>query len=215
MGKKNLAAYVLGFWFKMELREMGLIVALIDDSASSGKEIRRLKKVVAQHGGPADFQVGNNENNVDYESCGSYHNLHLLRGFAIYLEKEGRLPSTDERESDYPLLQLQYEGAFETAKFAHLIEHSDCEGYYVPIPLTEPIFTEEGESIGSVFGLLDELNLLKEWLWQGTDANLEGPEVLWKIDRRDPLGKEKLVWCKLRWLCRNARKFNLVMSFCG
>lgn len=106
-----------------------------------------------------------------------------------------------------------YDGAVETLDFRHLIEHSDADGYYVPIALNDPINLKDGMSIGSAEGLLDELNRLRQRLWQGSDAGFEGPEVLWEIDERDPLSSEKHVWFQLRWLSRNALRFKPVISF--
>lgn len=188
---------------------MGLAVCLIDDSDS----IDEIRECLAANAPGVDFKLGSNVNKVDCESFGSYHNLHLLRGFAVYVEKEGRPPTEDERLADYPLLRTQYDGEFETRDFPHLIDHSDADGYYIPVHLSRPINKANGLSIGSVQGLLKELDKLRDPLWRGSDSHLEGPEVLWEIDDGDPFATEKRIWCQLRWLCRNAIKFNLVIVF--
>jgi hypothetical protein len=192
---------------------MGLTVGLIDHTDANSAELKHIKDAIALNVPGASFELGSNENKVDWENIGSYHNLHLLRGFALYVEKEGRPPTEAERQADYPLRHRQYDGEFATEKFQHLIEHSDTNGYYVPIPFNDPINASDGLSIGSARGLLDELNMLRDLLWQGADSRYRGPEVLWEIEDQDPLSCEKRVWCQLRWLCRNALKFNLLISF--
>jgi hypothetical protein len=195
---------------------MGLAVSLIDNTdtdTDSTTKMNRITESITLNVPGAGFELGSNDNKVGYESVGSYHTLHLLRGFALYVEKEGRPPTESERQADYPLRRRQYDGEFETQKFPNLIEHSDADGFYVPIPLKHPINTQDGLSIGSAQGLLEELNTLRDPLWQGNDAGFKGPEVLWEIDDRDPLSSEKRIWCQLRWLCRNAIRFNLVISF--
>lgn len=190
---------------------MGLIVSLVDNTDE--ETTKKIRDALVHQIPDAVLELGTNNNKVSYESIGSYHNLHLLRGFSLYVEKESRPPTENERQKDYPLRRRQYEGEFETLEFPHLIEHSDADGYYIPLPLKSPINTKDGLSIGSVQGLLEELNKLRNPLWQGSDATFKGPEVLWEIDDCDPFSQEKRIWCQLRWLCRNAIKFNLVISF--
>jgi hypothetical protein len=193
---------------------MGLAVSLVDNKHSDSlTTMKRIKDAIGQNVPGAGFELGSNDNKVGYESIGSYQTLHLLRGFALYVEVEGRPPTDTERQADYPLRQRHSAGEFETEKFPHLIEHSDADGFYVPIPLKRPINTKDGLSVGSTQGLLEELNSLRDPLWQGRDAGFKGPEVLWEIDDRDSFSSEKRAWCQLRWLCRNAIKFNLLISF--
>ncbi|MBX9691618.1 MAG: hypothetical protein K2Z81_04485 [Cyanobacteria bacterium] len=191
---------------------MGLIVFLMDSSDDDADRIAEVRSTLAEHAPGVDFTLGTNVNEVDYEAMGSYHNLHLLRGFAMYVEKEGRAASESERMADYPLLRQYYDGAFNIEKFHHLIDHADDSGAYIPAQLDKPINTES-DSIGSVHGLLAELNSLREPLWNGADAAFKGPEVLWEYDPRDAFASEKRSWCQLRWMCRNAARYNLVVSF--
>ena len=77
---------------------------------------------------------------------GNYHALHVLREFAEQHNDDGTI--------------------------THLLDHSDCDGVYIPVRFTEPlwipmrnridgiVFEPVDFSVGSSLALLDELNTL-------------------------------------------------------
>ncbi|AFY94272.1 hypothetical protein [Chamaesiphon minutus] len=90
----------------------------------------------------------------------TYPCLHYLRRAYVYKRKgltvrpfEGELASKDSLlAAEYNLQSLD----------SHLVYHSDCEGFYVPIDFTSPLIALEeddvlGDIVGSSYGLLREL----------------------------------------------------------
>jgi len=89
-----------------------------------------------------------------------YSFLHHLRRFAAHaLTKPNWMPKPfpeSEDPADDPVV------ASESAMLnSHLLCHSDCEGFYVPVEFAEPLLTDEtrvpGGMLGSSFGLMWEL----------------------------------------------------------
>lgn len=203
---------------------MGLVIDLIDaavieqegDDCRFSVDLRRMLPVIAsQNPQAADFRLGQNVNQVPGESMGLYSNLHALRGFAAHIEMEGVEPDLAAKLGGYKALRQMYDTS-RSQKFEHLIEHSDCDGYYLPVEFSTPIELqgqEAGQSVGSCQALLQELNSLTEALFGAGISQFRGPEVLWTIDPRDPFATEKFVWTRLRWLLRNAIRYQLLMCF--
>ena len=86
-------------------------------------------------------------------------------------------PGKDSPEKD-PLLEEYYSSLGEDTgesnpgemrRFDHLLFHSDCEGFYVPVKFSEVIFTDQeleipGEMIGSSYMLLEECKASAQYL---------------------------------------------------
>lgn len=196
---------------------MGLFVSLIgnDDRHS----LLYVEEVIAQAASliPVDkLRIGSNVKQVAGQPVGTAQDLHSLRAFALYWEKRGRAPTEEERAQQYPLLQDLYDAKERTERFQHLIDHSDSDGYYLPLDFANPVTiltdVEGFLSIGSSLRLLGELEELIQPLWRG--AKQAAPEIEWAVDEKDPWMQEKLVWRNLTWLCRNSKDYNLVVRFC-
>lgn len=191
---------------------MGLFVGLADQTDEHVQPVQNgIRKELCK----PDFALGTQTEPVSGESFGSYSNLQKLRGFAAHLELTGSKPSVKDAEV-YSKLREIYDEKAETKRFSHLINHSDAEGYYLPIDFAEPVelMVEETQySCGSCQQLLKELNEIGPVLFGEEYEQLKGPEVLWEIDDFDPFNTEKFVWTRLRWLLRNALKQNLALAF--
>lgn len=89
-----------------------------------------------------------------------YSFLHYLRRFATHARvkpnwKPKRFPKSADPADDELVMD-------EMLMFSsHLLCHSDCEGFYLPVDFPEPIFADEklipGGQLGSSFGLMKEL----------------------------------------------------------
>jgi hypothetical protein len=194
---------------------MGLFVDVVDDT-DEDFSTAILEEAVSNSNKIAKLTIGKNVDAVQGESLGSYGNLHKLRGFAAHLEFNGDVPRLEDQAASYPLLRKIYDGELETKKFQHLIEHSDSDGFYLPIEFAEPfslVMDETLNSCGSTFQLLNELNQIGPTLFGKSFDQLKGPEVFWTLDDFDPFVTEKFVWTRLRWMVRNANRQNLVMLF--
>lgn len=93
---------------------------------------------------------------------------------------------------------------------SHLICHSDCEGYYVPLPLPDPLFLDEdavsgGGMVGSSQGLLDELRRVAAPLGitLAPDGSLSDAEAerLYQVEDDQPFHRELTVWLTLHEAC--------------
>jgi len=117
-----------------------------------------------------------------------YSGLHYLRRIAAHISYTGKLPPPGDNDSTKDALLQQYytESIQEKApkgflalfkkaqkskafEFNHLLQHSDCEGYYLPVEFSSVIFPDPnlkipGEMIGSAPSLLRECKRLAEAL---------------------------------------------------
>ena len=89
---------------------------------------------------------------------------------------------------------------------SHLLCHSDCEGYYVPIDFAEPIFDVEdrglpGGMMGSSQGLMKELIQVAPAigieLQKGELSDGEAAKIAAENDESKPFYIERLVWLAL------------------
>ncbi|MGW0903090.1 hypothetical protein [Streptomyces sp. NPDC002853] len=95
------------------------------------------------------------EEGAEFEAWG-YSGLHTVRRLAVHLAADERLPEPldrTRRATDDPLLSKMYE-AFPSdppGPFDHLVHHSDCEGYYVPVDFAHVIVDKKarGGYLGS------------------------------------------------------------------
>lgn len=89
---------------------------------------------------------------------GSYAALHYLRNFytMVYSDINKKRPDVDK---------------------THLLNHSDCDGYYIDWEFSKVIWTDEHLSIGSSTKLLQELEFLKEYV-EGLPENGEEEELI-------------------------------------
>src|ERR1700722_11287671 len=104
-----------------------------------------------------------NERDVVEGDMWGYSGLHTLRRLAVHLAETGTLPGPLEEARlavDDPLLKKAYAKwpGEPAGPFDHLIHHSDCEGYYVPVDFGQVIVDERlaGGYLGSSVRLLAE-----------------------------------------------------------
>lgn len=84
---------------------------------------------------------------------GSYSGLHVVRG--EYAKLQGWPVDAKGHAISH---------AEELTQYSHLINHSDCDGCYVPYDFEKPIWTDNELSIGSSVRLLEELRELESRL---------------------------------------------------
>ncbi|MER0242014.1 hypothetical protein AAHZ94_08250 [Streptomyces sp. HSW2009] len=129
---------------------------------------------------------------AEFEMWG-YSGLHALRRIAVHLAADGRLPEplgADRRASEDPLLRQAYERAPSDppGPFDHLIHHSDCEGYYLPVDFAPVIVDDRarGGYLGSSVRLLAEVGRLADALGLPEDLDPDGEEVADAADAVEP-----------------------------
>jgi hypothetical protein len=163
---------------------------------------------------------------ADGHRIGSYSALHVLRGLALRHEQGKPLDQLSEKDL-YEESQHFYENAGSSQQFQHLLNHSDCDGYYVPYDFAEPLllnYTPPAEdedsdspeqiSVGSSLSLLQELNALAPLLALPGDLGELGEDAFAsQVDtHRWPTAAQ--VWGILRCYARESAENRLVMVFC-
>ncbi len=126
-----------------------------------------------------------------------YTGLHCLRRAAAWLESRNELPPTpgDIHAADDPVLRRHYEG-LSSARFDHLINHSDAEGYYLPIDFPRVLVPGHelgvlGGMLGSSVRLLAECRKIAEALGIPGDLT-ETSKELWEAADRQ--GESDIPW---------------------
>jgi hypothetical protein len=88
---------------------------------------------------------------------------------------------------------------------SHLLCHSDCEGFYVPIPFQEVLLDDQdripGGMLGSSFMLQNELIAVAPALGirleKGQLSNHEAERINGEVETEAPLWIENAVWLSL------------------
>ena len=113
-----------------------------------------------------------------------YSGLHTVRRVAVHLAGTGTLPDPLEEArgaTDDPLLRKAYAELPREpgGPFDHLIRHSDCEGYYVPVDFEQVIVDERlaGGYLGSSVRLLAETRRVASALGLPEDLDPDSEEV--------------------------------------
>ncbi len=125
------------------------------------EDFRTINQILARRGLPLHNEPENIE--VWSRDLFSAFGLQELRRVAAHIDRTGRLPppNDNDRGGD-EILDEYYETAEEKpGKFDHLIMHSDCDGYYIPIDFPHVLYCSEEpdfpyESLGSSQRLLAE-----------------------------------------------------------
>lgn len=122
-----------------------------------------------------------------------YSGLHALRRAAVHLARTGALPDPlpeVRMAADGPLLKKAYaEPPGEPpGPFDHLIYHSDCQGYYVPVDFGQVIVDGSlpGGYLGSSVRLLAEARRIASALTLPEDLDPDSDEVEAACDASAP-----------------------------
>lgn len=169
---------------------------------------------------------------LDFDMFG-YSGLHYLRRLGAYLWKSGKLPEPgDENAADDPVISdyedlIGVDYVHDGTRFDHLLWHSDCEGFYVPIEFSDVLFCDAeehgklaGDMLGSSFTLkkeceviaralelpLDEIDVEDDELWEAASA--QGDGVGWKR-----YGIESFTCKQLHEACVQSIKYKALLVF--
>ncbi|MFJ9434831.1 hypothetical protein ACIRQY_35020 [Streptomyces sp. NPDC101490] len=132
------------------------------------------------------------EDGAEFDAWG-YSGLHTVRRLAVHLAASGRLPEPfdrTQRATGDPLLSEVYKAlpSDPPGPFDHLVHHSDCEGYYVPVDFAQVIVDSmaPGGYLGSSVRLLGETRRLAEALGLPEDLDPHSEGVSDAADAEDP-----------------------------
>lgn len=111
-----------------------------------------------------------------------------------------------------------------TYKFdTHLLCHSDCEGYYIPVDFDEVLFPDDdlglpGGMVGSSEALLHELVYVAPYLGitlvEGELSDAEIDRLHGELDDDDPLYRERVTWLLFFEAARVSVANNTIITFC-
>ena len=134
----------------------------------------------------------------------SYSYLHHLRRFAAHAAakpdwKPKPFPASKNPANDPVVIDEM------SMLDSHLLCHSDCEGFYVPIDFPDPIFADEklipGGMLGSSQGLMRELVAVAPFLGvtlkNGRLTDAEAMRINEVVAEEGPFGIELAVWLSL------------------
>lgn len=138
------------------------MLASLEQSDTEGatwfrEQLEKVYKVLEDEGAPP-FTEPETVQVRTFESANGYPYsfLHYLRR-AYAFQREG-LPLTP---ADSPISETDFEIIQDASTLfdSHLLVHSDAEGFYVPVELDDPIFSDDvpGAMLGSSQGILREL----------------------------------------------------------
>ncbi|MCJ1676257.1 hypothetical protein MTF65_02550 [Streptomyces sp. APSN-46.1] len=144
------------YWRRLADRPLGgrVVGALVDAEDDDYTEMVRADFVaigeLLERAGARQWT----EPDLDEEECAEfeawgYSGLHTIRRLAVHLAAVGRLPEPfdrTQRATADPLLSKVYEAlpSDPPGPFDHLVHHSDCEGYYVPVDFAHVIVDKKG-----------------------------------------------------------------------
>lgn len=150
--------------------DVGVLSFLLVNDAEGAewveKDLATLNEVLKDNGLPAHNEPVKLPDFLSRADCGSYPYsfLHYLRRFYARTKNDKDWIPTPVSEDEEPSEDESIEDEF--TKFqSHLVCHSDCDGYYLPIDFQEIIVAREGEEIPG--GILCSSYRLREELEVG------------------------------------------------
>lgn len=148
----------------------------------------------------------------------SYSAIHYLRLAAVRARKDPKYQATPLPEGKDPTAEPDYEDhGFDF----HLLCHSDCEGFYVPLKFPEVLFDDTDELSGDILGssirLLEELIEVAPALGIQLDKDgslSDGKFAEMEESAEDaPLSREILAWLTLYENARLSVKHKRIICF--
>lgn len=179
--------------------EVGYLADMLENDEEGAawfrEELAKLNSLLSDHGLAAHREPEAME--VFSAEMHGYSGIHHLRRIAAHLSLNGGLPEPgDVNAAKDPVLQRYYEGAVAPApsrmarwlggkpspRFDHLIQHSDCEGFYVPQDFPHVLAAPDeleltGGIVGSSQQLLRETEVLAHALELPLGLDPEAEEV--------------------------------------
>lgn len=227
-GEAGLGPYGNQASCRMEVSTLtldGKLVGVDDYEFSDYYEplVGAMKKALSEKGIKGDLAVGRAGQDFN-DQIGKSGSLHQFRSYAAYLSVHGEPPEEPDLSVIGHELNEMYEKRMPFGSFCHLINHSDSNGYYIPLDFAEPFtfdapsFDGEGTwkcDLGSCQALLRELDEMNKYLKvPGDYGELCGSARLEQEIKGDVFQTEKWVWAVMRWLARESVQRNLLFEFC-
>jgi hypothetical protein len=176
---------------------LNMVVGALADIDDEDEDLVRadftvLREVLARSGaGPWHEPELDEREALSFDMWG-YSGLHTVRRLAVHLAENAPLPEPlkGRAATDDPLLKKAY-ADLPTGRFAHLIHHSDCEGYYVPVDFDQVLTDERlpGGYLGSSMRLLTETRTIAAALGLPEELAPDSDEVFEAAEATTPTGE--------------------------
>lgn len=226
---------VVGVFAELDLDGEG-IVSMRDEFARLNLALKAA--ALPEHIEPEDLPL----NQTWSARIGGYSSIHYLRRVAAHIWAGRSVPEPIEDATDDALLRQLYNSSlvdtrpawkrwfspptFPGNTFAHVVHHSDAEGFYLPIDFAFPLVPDPelkvpGAIVGSSLRLLRECEQLAEALALPTDLDPESSdfdELLVDPPREGPVWRRQAVasYVCLQLLagCRASIRTGAAIVFC-
>ena len=185
------------------------------------EELGRLNGVLAEHGVPRHRERDLDAPPVSRAICDGfpYAYLHYLRRVYAHVAADPEYVAAPLADGVDPTQDPILETAY-SSRPSHLLQHSDCEGYYVPVDFNDVIFCDEkvvaGGMIGSSYQLRKELMRCARALGiqlDGTTLSDVEAERVNALAEESPLGQEYMAWIALFEAARLSIENRVVITF--
>lgn len=208
---------------------VGILAEADDEYADDVRaDFAAVRQLLVRAGAPPWSEPELNEQDVLEGDMGGYSGLHTVRRLAIHLAETSVLPDPlpeASRAAEDPLLKEAYakRPGEPAGPFDHLIYHSDCEGYYVPVDFGPVIVDESlvGGHLGSSVRLLAETRRIATVIGLPEDLDPDSEEVFRAWEARTPAtegwrryGIESYVCLRLIQMAKHSIATGAAIAFC-
>ena len=190
--------------------EVGMLADLLENDPEGAEWLREqfdlVNSVLAENNLPPHDEpevLGSLDNRVPILGY-PYSFLHYLRRIAAHVSEHPGWQAEAFPDSDDPAADPVVDKHSALMR-SHLLCHSDCEGFYLPMQFQEIIFDDKnripGAMLGSSFMLMQELTAIAPSLGinlaNGELGDEEVVRINHEVESESPLWIEKLVWLSL------------------
>lgn len=111
-----------------------------DQNTNIDQSFSDLNKVLSEHNIPTHMEPDHIDEEKHFGMNMHYTALHKLRRVAAWVAVNGKLPDPcEEYKNDMTVITYYDKAAREILPFQHLVDHSDCDGFYLPYDFERPL----------------------------------------------------------------------------
>jgi hypothetical protein len=149
-----------------------------------------------------------------------YSWLHYLRR-AVAFARQAPDQFCPVAEDEDPADDMRIDRELSSIGNSHLICHSDCEGFYVPIDFPRPLYDDEDELTGGILGssqralqeVIQAAPLLDIPLVAGKLSNKAARTIVKEADESHPYWLERKVWLTMFEAFRHSVEYRYAVVF--
>ncbi len=206
--------------------EVGMLADLLENDSEGAEWLRKsfgsVNEVLAENKLPMHHEPENLPTLDNRASILSYPYsfLHYLRRVAAHVAENPRWEARPFPDSSVPAADPLVD-KHSLSMESHLLCHSDCEGFYLPIEFDDVIVDDEGRipggMLGSSFALRKELEAVAPALGirltTGKLSDDEAGKINSEVEAQSELHIEKMVWLSLFEAARLSIQYKAAICF--